>query len=61
MSSIDQVISRLKEKKVYVNKVSSRKELMKQLTESIQNGNSTEGVSVEALLCGSKFTKTNAR
>ena len=57
MSSIDQVISRLKEKKVYVNKVSSRKELMKQLTESIQNGNSTEGVSVEALLCLFKIHK----
>lgn len=39
MSSIEQVISHLKEKKIYVNKVLSRTELMKRLTESIQNGN----------------------
>lgn len=58
MSSIDQVICRLKEKKILVSKVLSRKELMKRLTDTIQNGNknnNTEGVSVEAFLCASHF------
>lgn len=37
MSSIDQIISRLKEKKIDVTKVLSRTELKKRLTEQIQN------------------------
>lgn len=38
-SSIDQIISRLKEKKIGVTKVLSRTELRKRLTQPIENGN----------------------
>lgn len=37
MASIEQIISCLKEKRIDVHKVISRKELMKRLSESIQN------------------------
>ncbi|WP_289432486.1 hypothetical protein [Cytobacillus kochii] len=37
MSSVDQIISRLKEKKIDVTKVLSRTELRKRLIEPIQN------------------------